>query len=380
LQGGDSSEKASPSEATSSFQELVTDMFDALKFSALADSFDEKAVLSQHDMERQISRVDDFKFEVMRALDRLRVETPGQVNAEISESLIQLLQESSSKAKASLSKRLEQTTAECASRSKTERAKAFKSLEAFLAASPLPELDMVVSVKYTDSEYEAKQKESSEGGIEYEFTIDLKPVKMFQKKIDFYGLGKELRIPVETKKGWGNKDKAVFEDASNYVMDSAELSRDSLVLDLAKPDSERRARITYSRVPERRFVSVEVSGQEGMRNITADPLLSKSLDAQSLQNTMEWLWASFSKASLNKKTLTSLRLDGDEQLARPNIPELFKAVMRVMMPAYQSVINSMYAGPSKSGGMDIHELRKRVKDLGTASVPVAEALGLPRTD
>lgn len=363
-----------------SFEQLVTNMFDAIRFSALADEFDEKATLSQHDTERQLSRVDDYRIEVMRVLERLKVEIPGPTTAELSEVLARQLQASSSEAKQKLQERLEQMTQECASRSRTERTKAFKSLEEFLASSPLPIIDSLTAIKLVDETYKASLREKCEGGIEYEFELDIQGQKVLQKLFTFESVGKELKIPIEIKKSWGNKQRAVYKRVSNYALESAEVSEGSLVLRLMSPEGGRRSTLTYSRLNDKRFVAVEFTSSQGKCEITADPVLAGHFDAASLEAAMEEFWGMFSVLGSHRAKLTALRLDDQDQLSKPDVVQIFRGVLKAMMPKYQSVINSLYLHKRQEGGLSIEIVKKRTRELGRDSAFVAGALGLPKFD
>jgi len=155
------------SEATKGADLLFTELVDAVRYSRDW----QRSIKEQNDAkDRAAKQVDELQLlstRISEALDSLDLD--GEDSKSLSRKINEFSALAIEQAKGKIEAKLRATLDEAASESRSDELKAKKSLESYLAATPLPLIDEEVSLELSDSSYSAKAGYKCAGEIEYEF-------------------------------------------------------------------------------------------------------------------------------------------------------------------------------------------------------------------
>lgn len=359
-----------------SFKQFLTNFFDAVRFASAAEALRQKAAAACLEGDNQEAKVDEFRVEVSRILEQLKVEIPGKYTEQMSDQVMGALDNAAMSAKARVKAEAKAAEEEFDSHFVIERTKAVKSLESYFTASPLPVTESLLTLRLVDKEYEAVLKEKCEGGVEYQFSLDAHALEPFAKPAGFGVLGKELRIPIGIGKSLVKRTPSpVFERVDQYIITRAELSDTSLVVDLDGGEGKK-LNLIHSWLNERKYVTVTYKDADRTVAVSEEQSLRKHLKTKALEVAMEDILNLLFELKKRKVSVSSVRLGATDVLEELNCFDLLRSVVSVLIPRFQSLINALYG---KSTLVDelltLDFVKERIKTLGPHSEEAGALLG-----
>ncbi|MDA4127446.1 MAG: hypothetical protein OK452_09665 [Thaumarchaeota archaeon] len=364
-------------EAAASLRQTVTHLFDAVRFSKHAKEMEEAARKAESDLDVELSKLESHTEEITNLLTSMKTGSDDAVKE-----LARQLEEFLETAKAQASGKLERKTREQAEDYKrtaaSEKDKALKSLEAYLAADPLPVVELIVQVRLTEGVYEARSRYECEGSIKYDFRLAAQNSKLFHQELTLSQLGHEIRVPVRFSKAVLKKGRVPgFERLDQYLLASAETSGGKIRATFHKPGNEANLKVVTSGPKPEDFLGLEYGDQTEEVNVTNDPSLGAYIDLELVRKAMGDLVEELVELSKKKVGLLRLSLDGEEPLEDINCESILHLVLKVHGPSYRALVKEISEGSQKHGAdLSIGFIQERLKVLGDLSGTVSTALSL----
>ena len=362
-----------------SLELVVTHLFDAVRYSEEAEALRKKArVLSQENAER-IAKLQVFAKDVAASLQKLngdiKSEYSKQLSAQVVEFVSAAVEQAENKARSELGSEL----TELNTKAESEKAKAIKSLESYFMASPLPVLEMVLTVKTGDAGYEAAVSYSCRGNVRYGFTLATQNSKFFHGGFTFSQFDKKINVPVALEKTWIRKEATPrYEKLERYTLAWAEVTDSHTIADLENTETGSRFRLVSSTPDEQGHATIEYTDGGRVTNVTTDAGLNKWLDSKAVAESLHRLRSELLLLEKNKAALTELAAGGENTLKSLDCGYLLGAVLKLMAPAYRAVIRGLATNTAQGekGEVTVSMLRERIALLGPSSAMVREALAL----
>ena len=175
--------------------------------------------------------------------------------------------------------KLEATLKDMVAESRSEEMKAKRSLESYLAATPLPVTDEEISLELSEGSYSARAEYTCQGEIEYEFLLNTPRSPYFRSEFKFSGVRKGLKLPVRLGKTWLRKDPVPdFEKLDDYALTNARASKNHLDATFVNNETRSTVGLIFSRSGNDSFMTIEYSDDKGKVDVTGEVALSKHLD------------------------------------------------------------------------------------------------------
>ncbi|MDA4124096.1 MAG: hypothetical protein OK438_01405 [Thaumarchaeota archaeon] len=359
-----------------SFKQFLTNLFDAVRFASTAEALKQRAATARLAGDSQGAKVDEFRIEVSRVLEQLKVEIPSKYTELMSAQVMSALDGAIVNAKARVKAEVEADEEEFNSHLVTERTKAIRSLEAYFASSPLPVTETLLTLRLVDKEYEASLMEKCEGGIEYQFSLDAQAEEILAKPVGFGLLKKELRIPIGFAKSLVKRKSApVFERVDQYIIKRVELSDTSLVVDLDGGEGKK-LNLIHSWLNERKYVTITYTNAQGTVEVSEMETLRKHLKTKPVEAAMESILALMIEMKQRKVSISKVRLGATDVLQELNCFDLLSAVVKVMIPRFRSLINALYGNSTLvDETLTLDFVKNRIRTLGPRAEEASALLG-----
>ena len=180
-------------EASKNADVLFTELVDAVRYSQNW----ERSINEQNETKaraaKRLEELEGLPARISAAFDGLHLdpEDAESLSRKVNEFAALAIHQAKERVQANLREALEDSSSE----SRSEELKAKKSLESFLASTPLPVIDEEVSVELTDSSYSATAKYKCAGEIEYEFLLNTASSPLFRSELMFSGVQKGIQAP-----------------------------------------------------------------------------------------------------------------------------------------------------------------------------------------
>jgi hypothetical protein len=364
-------------ETGASLKQTVTHLFDAVRYSKHAKEMEEAAKKAENDLEVELSRLESHTEEVSNLLESMRTGSEEAVR-DLSRQLEEFLATAKQQAKEKLEMVAKEKIEEFRNTASSEKDKTFKSLEAYLASDPLPVIENVVQVRLADGVYEARSRYECEGGMKYDFRLASQNSRLFHQELTLNQLGYELRVPVRFSRTLLKKSMVPgFERLDQYVLFNAETSGGRIRANFHKPGSEAKLKVVTSGAGTDGFIGLEYSDQAEAVNVMNDPSLGAHVDLDSIRKATGELVTELSDLSKKKVTLLRLSLNGDEPLEDLDCQAVLQLVLKVMGPAYRSLVRKVSQGaPGAPHDVSMDLIQERLRVLGDLSGSVTAAIGL----
>lgn len=354
-------------DASGHLKSVLMDLIDSVRFAQNVKDAEAKTKSSQERLERQMEELEVLKTSIFDSLSDVKW-LDETYKTELSKNITSFVNAAVDQVRVRLKARLKQDQDDYKNATESERVKAVKSLEAFLASSPLPIVDSVIALKHDEGSYAARARYKTEGGIQYEFSLNSAQSKLFQNDFSLGMLGKEIKLPVRLNKTWLKKEPtAGFERFDQYVLDKAEASGNHIVASFLSRESESTVDVVFSKSEQDSFVTVEYHDAKGRVDVTGEPSLSKYLDMQTLKSSMAQLLAAIGELERSKLALTRLKVGEEDILESLDCYGFMLKVIDVLKPEFESW---------KGAPVDNALLKERLRLLGEKARPVVRALGL----
>jgi hypothetical protein len=295
----------------------------------------------------------------------LEVEDSESLSRKINEFAALAIQQTKDRVKA----KLEATIEEMVSESRSEELKAKRSLESYLATTPLPVTDEVLSLELSDSSYSAKAEYKCPGDIEYEFLLNTASSLRFRGELMFSGVLKGVKLPVRLGKTWLMRDPVPdFEKLDDYALTKARASKNHLEATFVNHGTTSAVDLVFSRSGNDSFVTLEYSDDRGKVDVTGEAALSKHLDLQLMKGATGRLLDAIIDLRKDKLQLSKLECAGEDILVTLDCLGFMQRVVLVLVQSKESM--------KAMSAIDPKMAIERLMLLGPRGTEMIEALGL----
>ena len=355
------------SEASKGADLLFTELADAVRYSQNWGRSIKEQNEARTKASEQLEELERLAGRISNAFDEI------QVDVEDSESLSRKITEFAALAinqtKARVEAKLETTLQDLVTESRSAELKAKRSLESYLAATPLPVTDEEISVELSDSSYSAKGEYKCPGEIEYEFLLNTASSAHFRGEFTFAGVRKGVRLPVRLGKTWLRRQPVPdFEKLDDYALTTARASKNHLEATFVNHETGTSVDLVFSRSGKDSFVSIEYSDEKGRVDVTGEAALSKHIDLQLMKGATSKLLDAILDLRKDKLQLSKLECAGDEVLETLDCLGFMERAVFVLTQSKESM--------KAMSAVDPKMAIERLKLLGPGATKMMETLGL----
>jgi hypothetical protein len=359
----------STTEVAGKLRAVLIDLIDAVRYAQSFFETDEKEKAAKDRAEKRLQELELLVSGITDSLSRLRW-LDEATRQELSRNITNFVNAAVDQVKGRVENSLKNDITEFRNAAEREKLKSLKSIEAFLAASPLPILDKVITIKREQSSYSARVKYKAEGGIQYDFDLNSADSELFKHEFSFSSKGLKLKLPVRLAKAWLKKEpEPVYERFDEYILDKAEVSKNQLVATFVHPETQSSVNVVYSRANSDSFITIEYNDAKGRVDVTGQPSLSKHLDISAYKGAFGELLDGILKLENSKLALSRLKMDDEDVLEKLDMYGFMLRVLKVIGPELQRSKEAMQ--------VDNSLMKERLKLLGDRAKPLIKALGIP---
>lgn len=346
---------------------LFTELADAVRYSQNW----ERSIKEQNEAKtragEQTEALDSLAMRIAQSFDgvSLDVDDSDDLSRKINEFASLAIQQTKDHVKAKLEATLKDMTAE----SRSEEMKAKRSLETYLASTPLPVTDEEISLELSDSSYSASDEYTCPAEIEYEFLLNTPRSPYFRGEFKFSGVRKGLKLPVRLGKTWLRKEPVPdFEKLDDYALTNARASKNHLDATFVNSETNSTVGIVFSRSGADSFMTIEYSDDKGKVDVTGEVALSKHLDLLVLKGATGRLLDAILDLRKDKLQLRRLEAAGEDILDTLDCLGFMQRVVVVLAKSKESM--------KAMSAVDPKMAIERLKLLGPGGTKMMETLGL----
>ena len=364
---------------------ILSNLFDAISYSRRsADKKDDSEKLLK-EMGAKLSRSDELLQSITRMIKQYYEEIGLDAVKESLDSIISFTNASLDQVKTKINKAYSSKIKEIGEEIESNRTLSVKALEAFVSGNYLPVRESSIILKNVEGGYDARAKYLSDGGIEYDFSLNAKNLDIFRDTLFFSSLIKAFRIPVGTAGTWISKEPVVdYEKTDRYVMASAELSGDNLICNFGDDSKQSSFKFIFSKGGNAPSLSVDYVDPGKQVDITTQPALNKNLDTDSLATALNRVMSSMKSLESHKLRLLKLSVGDDDIISSTNYVKYMKAVIEIAGPDFKSIFQKILESDFTSSpefeknGITRDYISSRIKNIGGSSKELMEFLSEPQ--
>jgi len=362
--------KARGNPGRDSLRQVVTNLFDAVRFSDQLHEAEAKAKSLQGEFDLRSLRLDTFVKSVIDSSEVLTKQVPEDYAKIMVNQVNEFVRAAADQAKAKGGVKATGEISKVGSEAVSSRTKALKSLEAYLGSNPLPVVDRLVSVKLVDGGYQAQATYSCKGNVVYRFNLGTQSSKMFGSEFKLSKLRKKLNVPVGLGKTWIRKEQSPrYEKLEQYSLKNAEASSQHLIAEFFEEETQTAIRISGASREGGGFTSVEFIDGAEVVNVTTDAGLNKFLDSAAVTALVNSIWAELIQVEASKVALTELTVGGRDILEKMDCESLLRTVLKIMGPTYKDILErspeKQFEGSEVEVGLSF--VRERLSLLGESA-------------
>lgn len=355
------------SESSNPAELLFTELVDAVRFSqSWRRILDEQEELKEG-AAKQTQELDGLKSEISRVLDQVQLdpEDSKALSKKVNEFASLAIKQTKERIDVKLKAELERSSSQSAS----EELKAKKSLESYLASTPLPIIDEQVTIALSNGSYSALAEYRCAGEIEYEFLLNTAVSKLLRSELTFADLEKGVRLPVRLGKAWLRKEPVPdFEKLDGYSLSKARASKNHLTATFLNQETHGQVDLVFSRSGADSFVTIEYSGDGLKIDITGEAGLSKHVDLVSVKNAAGVLTDAIVELKDQKLRLAKLEAGGTDIIATLDCLGFARRAVEVIIQSKESMAEIRKIDPKLA--------LERLKLLGPSGSAFIGILGL----
>jgi hypothetical protein len=354
------------SEASTSADLLFTEMADAVRYSQNWRRSVKEQDEAKTRADAQLEELEDLAARISNAFDSLELdaEDSAALSRKINEFAALAIQQVKDRVKAKLKASLEDLSSE----SKSEELKAKRSLESYLAASPLPVTDEEISIELSDNSYSATAEFKCPGEIEYEFLLNTASSPHFRGEFTFSGVRKGVKLPVRLGKTWLKKGTVPdYEKLDDYALSKARASKNHLEATFVNNETTSAVGLVFSRSESDSFVTIEYSDEKGKVDVTGEAALSKHIDLSMMKGATGRLLDAIMDLGKQKLQLNRLESGGNDVLTTLDCLAFMQSAVLVLAQSKESM--------DAVNNVDRAMAVERLKLLGPGGAKIMETLG-----
>lgn len=362
-----------------SLKQTVTHLFDAVRYHNHSEELEESARDTENGLKTELARLESHTEELSKILTSMK-SVPDGALADLSDQVGDFVHAAKEQAEEKLRRKAKEEVEEYRNRASVERDKALKSLEAYLAADPLPIIESAVQVRLAKGLYEGSSRYECDGGISYDFRLAPQNSRLFHQEFSLSLLGYELKVPVRFSRVPLKKDRVPgFERLDKYTLVAAESSGGKMHASFERAGGGARMKVVTSGSAPEDFVSLEYSDQSVTVNVLNDPALASYSDLPKVRKAMGELALGLEELARKKVALMRISIDGEGAITDLDYGRVLLLVFKTLAPNYLTVLEKMPKEKGGSGGNSVLSLafiKERLKVLGELSEPASKTLGL----
>lgn len=355
------------SETPSGADLLFTDLADAVRYSQNWERSIKEQEEKRARVKQQLEELDDLSARLSSVFQHLSLdaEDSDALSRKINEFADMAIQQTKEKINAKLKTALDESLSE----SKSEELKAKRSLESYLAATPLPVIDEGVALELRESSYSATAEYRCPDDIEYEFLLNTASSPYFRGEFTFAGVRKGVKLPVRLGKNWLKKEPVPdFEKLDDYALSKAKASKNHLEATFLNHETGGQVSLVFSRSGNDSFVTIEYSDDKGKVDVTGDSALSKHLDLSLMKGAAGRLLDAILDLRKDKLQLSKLEADGIDILTTRDLLRFMQRVVMILAKSKDAMEAMRKVDPKLA--------MERLRLLGPGGTKILEALGL----
>jgi hypothetical protein len=346
---------------------LFTELADAVRYSQNWWRSIKEQNEARTKADEQLEELESLAGRISNTFEDLHLDVEDSVN--LSRKITEFATLAINQTKDRVKAKLEATLEDMVSESRSEELKAKRSLESYLAATPLPVTDEEISLELSDSSYSAKGEYTCEGEIEYEFLLNTASSPQFRGELTFAGVRKGVRLPVRLGKTWLRREPVPdYEKLDDYALAKAKASRSHLEATFVNHETQSSIDLVFSRSENDSFVTIEYSDEKSKVDVTGEAALSKHLDLQLMKEGAARLLNAIIDLRKDKLQLSKLECAGEDILESLDVLGFMQRVVVVVAQSKESM--------KAMSAVDPKMAIERLKLLGPGGNKMIETLGL----
>ncbi len=353
-------------DATGGVAAFFTELVDAVRYGQSWSESMEKQAAAKRSLERGLHTLEEIQAQISKLFENKELD-PG-VAEPLAKVVGDFVSAAFQQSRGKIDEEYRKTIEELAAETDSFKLKSVKSLESFLATSPLPVLDEEIGLDLSGGSYLSNASYKCASQINYEFLLNTANSKLFKSDISASTALKGLRLPVRTGKAWLKKELVPdYEKLDNYTLASARASRNHLSAKLVNQATMVTVSLVFSRSNTDSFVTIEYADKAGKVDITGEPSLNRHLDLVSIKQMMERLLGAIMGLDREKLRLVKLECAGEDVLASLDCFGFMQHVVSI----YTQSAETMQAVRR----LDSRITTDRLRLLGVKGSVVSSALG-----
>ncbi len=363
---------------SASLRQTITHLFDAVRYSQHAKELEEAALKAEGKLVAELDKLESQAEEISHTVGSFKHDSEPAFR-ELSNQLSEFLSAAREQASEKLKRKAKEDLAELQNLASSERDRATKSLEAYLAADPVPIIENAISVRLSEGVYAAQSKYECEGDMKYDFGLAAQNSRLFHEELMLSRLGYELKVPVRFSKTLLKGRVPGFERLDQYLLVDAETSGGRIRANFQRAGNGAKMKVVTSGSDDQGFVGIEYTDQAHAVNVMNDPSLTSYVDLDTIKKAMGELVRELAELAQKKVALLRLTLDGEQHVENADCYGVLQVVLEVLGPKYKPLVKKLAEGNpggKADSGLSIGFIKERLKVLGDLSKPVSEMLGL----
>ncbi len=359
-----------------SFSSLV----DSMRYLQKSKELDEKIDELKEETEERLESLDALKTDILKLIEK-QTENLGESRAaELSKQIIGFSTTAIDQMKQKINQETQKEHNALVSDSNSEKTKTMKSLEAFLATSPLPLIEHSIVLTLQDMAYGAKARYTCQDSIQYEFALDTKVSPFFRTQFRLGEFDHSLKIPVGVGKSWLKKNPVPdFQRLDQYVIFTAEATESSLILECSDTEKEAHLKIVYTKQGNHTSLTLEHSQDGSTLDITSEPSLNVHLDTESFIRSTERIWLGINDLERKKISLSRITCDDKSVLEDWKSADFLTKAWKAIAPRIREAMKAKGdKSVTDSDNLDEKTVREKLKTLGPQAEQIVSILRLDR--
>ena len=259
---------------------------------------------------------------------------------------------------------------ELKNRMEVDRTNTIANIQAFLSMNIISELDVTITVKYTETGYRITSRYVGENEVEYTFVLDAKNQEIFSEILRFGHLEKNMRIPISETSFDSDQD---YEKIDRYYLSNASVSKGSLVAIFSSPENDAKITFVMSRGNISHFITIEYSNGKKVIDITGNSAIVKRIEVDRVQEPLDRIYGSLLEMENCRVKLIELT-SNNVDIFRNNDFEEF--IMKMFQMKSKELRESIANSQESSGQYGRKAIGEKLSLCGEVGGKIARLIGV----
>ena len=255
-------------------------------------------------------------------------------------------------------------------RMEVERTNSIANIQAFLSMNIISDLDITITVKYTETGYRVTSRYVGENEVEYTFVLDSKNQEIFSDVLRFGHLEKNMRIPISETAFDSDQD---YEKIDRYYLSNASVSKGSLVAIFSSPENDAKNTFVMSKGNISHFITVEYSDGKKVIDITGNSAIVKRMEVDRVQEPLDRIYGSLLEMENNRVKLIELTSNKVDILRNNDFEEF---IMKMFQMKSKELRESVANSEESSGQYGKKAIEEKLSLCGEIGGKIAKLIGV----